>query len=529
MAIILSKYTDALLVAVKAAKEKRPSTDTTHITVSQTVSFFALLYEKIRNSIEFREEHLVRRAAIERILRRRLAINPTGNGEGENLVRELLWARYMSTDTLKNSDISNVQEGITKFFYVSKLVGKTHQKLSNLQSQYLHDVLSCEIEEQIEPEKTKKLTAHLYFFYHVLRQKFHIDGVEEGKRDAYFYAAAEEAFARNDTAYTRYHLFTLNYGPFTDLDQGQLEKLAESWPTIVTGFNNIINNPYKDKLVKQAKKHVAPFLILNDIVEKKEGEIEETLTDEEKLLTTVQETCDAKYKDTGIKLRTAIIRSISYIFLTKMIFVLLLEIPLTRFFYGKLDVIPLVMNVFMPPLFMGLSIAFSRVPGAKNTQKIYNRIVNIINDDTTFETSPIRIGQKKKTSRPLLVLGFTLAYFVFFGLLFSIIFLLLDKIGFNIIEKVIFVFFLTVVGFFGYRIRQTAKEYSLEDTEGVLSPLVYFMFLPILSVGKFLSSEVARLNFLMLIFDFLIEAPFKMIIEIIEEWVKFVRARRDEI
>ena len=88
---------------------------------------------------------------------------------------------------------------------------------------------------------------------------------------------------------------------------------------------------------------------------------------------------------------------------------------------------------------------------------------------------------------------------------------------------------MTVVGFFGYRIRQTTKEYSLEDTDGVLSPVIYFLFLPVLSVGKFLSREVAKLNILMLVFDLLIEAPYKLIVEIVEEWVKFVRARRDEI
>lgn len=529
MAIVLSKYTHALLETLQDAKKKSPSTDMTHLQVSQTVSFFALLYERVRNSIEFREEHLVRRAAIERILRRRLAINPSGKGEGENVVRELLWARYMSTETLKTSEVSNIQDGINKFVWFMQNHNKLHGKNSPKQTQYLYDILSCEIEEHIEPEKTKRFNANLYFYYQVLHKKFHLANVPDELRDAYFYTAAEVAFAKNDNAYTRYHLFTLHYGMFTELGEEKLTELVQNWPQTVRDFEKIIENPYKDKLIKQAKKQVPPFLILNDVLKNADGESTEILQDEAMLLEKVQASCEKKYKETSTKLRTAMIRSITYIFLTKIIFVILLEIPLTRFLYGALDVLPLVMNVVMPPIFMGLLVSFFRVPNAKNTQRIYNRLVNIINDDETFETAPIKLNHEKQTSRPLLVLGFTLMYFIFFGILFGTIFILLERIGFNIIGTTIFMFFLTVVGFFGYRIRQTAKEYSLEEAEGVLSPILYFMFLPIVSVGKFLSNEVARLNVLMLIFDFFIEAPFKMIIDIIEEWVKFVRGKREEI
>ena len=43
--------------------------------------------------------------------------------------------------------------------------------------------------------------------------------------------------------------------------------------------------------------------------------------------------------------------------------------------------------------------------------------------------------------------------------------------------------------------------------------------MPILSLGKFFSSEIAKLNFFIFIFDFIIEAPFKLIFEVVEEWI----------
>jgi hypothetical protein len=53
--------------------------------------------------------------------------------------------------------------------------------------------------------------------------------------------------------------------------------------------------------------------------------------------------------------------------------------------------------------------------------------------------------------------------------------------------------------------------------------------MPILSVGKFLSTGLSRLNFFGLFFDFIVEAPFKLIIEVFEEWISFVRNKREEI
>jgi len=76
--ISLSKYTQALITSLKQIIPKTPPDDLSKIYVSQTVSFFAFAYEKIRNAVEYREDHQLRRAAIERILKRRLMINPDG-------------------------------------------------------------------------------------------------------------------------------------------------------------------------------------------------------------------------------------------------------------------------------------------------------------------------------------------------------------------------------------------------------------------------------------------------------------------
>jgi hypothetical protein len=53
--------------------------------------------------------------------------------------------------------------------------------------------------------------------------------------------------------------------------------------------------------------------------------------------------------------------------------------------------------------------------------------------------------------------------------------------------------------------------------------------MPMLAMGKFFSSELAKLNFFTFIFDILIEAPYKLIIEVVEEWISFTRTKKEEI
>ena len=70
---------------------------------------------------------------------------------------------------------------------------------------------------------------------------------------------------------------------------------------------------------------------------------------------------------------------------------------------------------------------------------------------------------------------------------------------------------------------------NVEPKENLLSLLADFFYTPILEVGKWLSEKFSRLNVFIFILDFIIEAPFKVFVEIADEWSKYVKERREEI
>jgi hypothetical protein len=53
--------------------------------------------------------------------------------------------------------------------------------------------------------------------------------------------------------------------------------------------------------------------------------------------------------------------------------------------------------------------------------------------------------------------------------------------------------------------------------------------MPIILVGRWLSDNMSRVNIFIFIFDFIIEAPFKILIDVAEDWTKYIRERRDNM
>lgn len=527
--IALSQYTVALLESLKSIKSRPVPDDLSKLTVSQTVSLLAIAYEKIRNAIEYREDHLVLRAAIERILKRRIAMNPQGEGEAENLLRELTWARYFANESLGETDIDAVQKIINCYIKIkNSLLNASNKPEHVFIYDYLFEFITCEIEQTLNPDTAKRLASYTYFIYQTLREKIKVEGLGEDKKDAYFLVALDKAYRKSDRPYQRYHLFTTFYKPLSHFHDEELKTMTHNLPSIFKKIDEMIKNPHVESLSKFTKKQLPPFLILFDIIDRKQKEMTHILKDKTTLWKEVEETCHDKYEQVAKRLRGLAIRSLIYIFFTKMLIALILEYPISQYFYGEAHTTSIVINTLTPPILMLIIVLFFKLPDSENTRRVFNRIINIVNEDKLFETQ-VAYMRKKVDKNSLRVFMFTMVYSITFFITLYLIHLGLDLLNFNMISQALFIFFISVVSFFSYRIKQVTSEYKLSEKEGFLEPVIDFFFLPILSLGKFFSNEIARLNLFIVIFDFIIETPFKMIIDVFEEWVRFVRARKEEI
>ncbi|MBI4136725.1 hypothetical protein HY469_01555 [Candidatus Roizmanbacteria bacterium] len=525
--MVLSKLTHALVSALKHAQKQKntPAGDT--IAISRTVSELAVLYEKIRTAIEYREDHLLRRAAIERIIKRRLILNENGRGIAEYLVREILWAKYLPENSINTSQIEDVQKTVDKYLFMRNEIvsGRSSVDRSKV-SEWLISCAAAEVEEKLAPNPERE--AFINFIFQYYKDKVFLRDEKDDLREIQVYIAVHRAFAKSNDDYIRFSILKLSYPHLVEKTwksfQNDSAQIYQSLLDIDQHLKHLIGQKMSRALIKE----MAPFLILRDVYEENPDKFEDLVNNKEEMEKRVERTCRRRYDEIKKRLSRAATRSIIYIFVTKMVFALGIEYPFERYVIGDLNEMALGINTLFPPFLMFMALLGNAPPGEDNTKRIINRINEIAyNDSTGGHKIMLTLHASKR--RPLLMFAFGLLYIAAFVMVFGGIAWGLTLLHFSPVSQMIFVFFVTVVLFFAYRIRQTGREYTIARRESFLGPIANFFLLPILSVGKWLSNEVARFNFFIAIFDYLIEAPFKTIFEVFEEWFSFMRRQKEEI
>ncbi|MBL7058072.1 hypothetical protein ISS03_01925, partial [Patescibacteria group bacterium] len=271
------------------------------------------------------------------------------------------------------------------------------------------------------------------------------------------------------------------------------------------------------------------FNILADVIaENPNDEYKKAKTDHNEFALDITKKCEKKYTNARSRLWRAAFRSILYIFITKSVFVLLFEIPIIKWFGEEVSTLSLAINIGFPALLLFIIVLFSQVPSEANTKKIVVGIEEIIFEEKR-KLSPITLRPPVKRGAFMNAM-FGIIYSITFFSSFGFVIWALDKIHFNWVSTLIFLFFLAFVSFFSIRIRKIIGELRvIEPKETIFSFLVDFFYMPIVATGKFLSENFSRVNVFIFIMDFIMEAPFKALVEIVEEWAKYVKERREEI
>jgi hypothetical protein len=205
-----------------------------------------------------------------------------------------------------------------------------------------------------------------------------------------------------------------------------------------------------------------------------------------------------------------------------------IEIPAVHWFGEPLNTLALAINIAFPAVLLFFIVLLTRTPQDNNTDKIVNGIKEIAFAGQE-KKQPIML--RKPTKRNFIASGiFGLIYMASFAA--SIIFIIwaLGFLNFNWVSIIIFLFFLAFVSFFSIVVTKGVKELLIvEKKENLGTFLVDLFYMPIIIAGKWLSSSFSKINIFIFIFDFILEAPFKIIVEVADDWTKYVRERRENM
>jgi len=495
-------------------EEKQKLEEKEKIKVSGGIETLAFVYEKIRNAIEYKGENLLRRYATERILRRYFWINSFWDYQkiAELIIKELIWARYLKEEEVTVDKINEVEKILKKFLSLLNFSQEKGWK------DWVFTITSCEIENCLSPHIIDG--AYMEVISEWIKNNYTLTELSEEEKNIQIYIAVGRAFLKLDDQTLSWYILKKKY-PSAESPQELLEAKEK--------INNDLNHPLNLSLFRFTRKTLAQFLVIKEIIGKNfPHHINPIFGQAEKLKEEIEEVCQKKYLETKEKINRGIIRSIIYIFATKVLIALLLEIPYEVYFFKKFNFLPIGINVIIPPtlmLFLGSTI---KVPGEKNTQKIIKEIISFVYKKEQSSKIPIFLSQRSRVS--LLQKVFTFLYGLLFILIFGGLTYFLIKIKFNIISLGVFFVFLSLVLLFGFRVRYNASEiFVVEEKEGLFLKLMDNLSLPFLNLGFWLSKSLAKLNVLMIIMDFMIEAPLKSIIRVFEEWLNFIKEKKKEV
>lgn len=532
----LSKEAQQLLDSYKKALEAEKNynageSEEDKIAVHQVSSKIAFFYEKVRNTVDYKEEHLLRKNAIERILKRRIMSEKNEYDAAKFLVYELIRARYLPNKRIPEKRIDDIKAVIEKYTFLLNRI-PDHSSGPN-EKETLFDwiigIASYEIEEELVPHGRED--AIVEFARQVMEKKIKVGEdlkINPQMEKEMIYVAVLKNLIKSDMDMIRYKLFVMKHSDWVFApSEEKFSKMALVMPSIIAEIDGIINHPYGENFSRAVKKNLAYFTILQEVAANHPKEMEYIFSHHYHIEDSIKETCLRKYRSARRKLKRSAVRSITYILITKVILALMIEVPYDKFFVGDINYFALGINIIFPPVLMALAVMNVKVPSRENTNLIVSGIEEMIYD--SYKTPPFQI--KPAISRNSFFFDiFKILYFLVFALSFGGIIFILSKLGFNVVSMIFFLFFLSVVSYFSIRIRQNARELLVvQEKEGVVGFTTGLFFMPIIQVGQWLSVKLSNINVFVYVLDFIIEAPFKTFVEIFEAWIYYLKEEKDKI
>lgn len=520
-------------LAKLAATELRPAAvvnahpgDET-IEVSVPASTAATIYEKVRNTLDYQEEHLLRRNAIHRILKRYRGAGDQPEAMASDLLKELVWAKYLPNKSIPLSLSKTLAKVLHKYEVLFSSVegAQDHDKMTA----WLLDVVATEIEYTLAPPISDEALAS--FMYEEMRQRIDWDPklpYTPEERDLRLYIAVHKMLLKSNNATLRFRLLTLYYPDWagTETPEERVQDIAQNLRKIVSTIEAELVHPLTDRLSRLIRRRAGIFRVVRDTFVLDPKKKNDLLTDPQALDSAVTTALRQRTDDFKTRLRRTVVRAVAFLFITKMLLALVIEVPYDLLFAKDASWHPLFVNILFHPLFLAVIGLTVSVPEKQNSED-YIASVRALAVGADHPLLNIRV---KHIVRGTWANVFSVLYALLFLGVYGAIGFVLHAFGFHGLSIALFLFFLSLVTFFGIRIRSSSRDIIASDARsGILGTAFDILVLPIVRAGAWLSNRVSKINVFIYFFDFIIEAPLKVAIEFVESWLAFIREKKDEI
>lgn len=521
-------FSSLLAVYSQAIVAQRERQTETLLEVDTTGSRLSSLYERLRQVVDYKEEHLVLRSIIARILKRRL-LNRHTDKFGEGLVKELTLAGYLVNKSVPVSALADIDRVVERYRFLTKKAttwGLFTESLPNVDCLWVlaaaeiemivvpHDTEIGLVSYAVEIFKSRTDVAEKYIYY------------EPAALDVALTLAAHRVILKADSIAVAHRLLLLYIPNWPELTTAELKEREEEIKATFQHINGWLQDAHAGDLMR----HLQQFAVSIEVIDQTLKAATATeLTQMRHSPSMLHERARQQYQKLQQQVmkafRGSVLRAGIYILLTKALLGLLVEIPLEMVMFGDLTTLPLILNTIIPPLLL-FSMYFSPSISRKNQVKVLDEVEAITYQGRNFGNQEKIVQLDPDTDTGLLPIFYLLLYIIYAFIIGGIgwILYLLD---FTVVSGFFFYLFVSIVIYFSVRL--SAKKRSIVRTPVKQNVFGTMILMPFLTFGKFLNATFAQFNLFTITLDFLLEAPFKSFIELLSSWRRFVDTKNNEL
>lgn len=474
-------------------------------------------YEQLRNAAEYAEEHVLLQRAIRRFYRRLFLIgdNKRVASSGEELIIELTQAGYLLNDSISESEVAAISK-VAEAYYQAYLTLHRQKGVTGEQAdKWTYELLAVEVEWRLNDNgELQAFTqfAHNYFTKTIDYSQI-FDSIPESV-EVSLYIAVHRALLKSDDAALRLGLLKRFQ---------QTPEHLESYVATNQQIEMVLASPATEKLFRIIDRRGAPLRVLRHMIDDN-SDFDTLLHSREQMLLAYEKQVVSDYESVNTKVNNGIIKSVAFLIITKFLIGIAIEVPYDFLIAGMILWVPLLINLFFPPVYMVLLRATMMLPGSANTSRLVEQI-----DATLYsEEQPKQLMRKAGQEFGA---GFNIAYGVLFVAVFGgVAWLLWQLFEFDLMHLAIFFVFLSAASFLGFRLSRMIRELeSIETYQNGVTLTRDFLYMPFVVVGRFISDKYAKVNIVALALDMLIELPLKTILRLVRQWAAFISAKKDQL
>ena len=536
----LSEPTQKLINEYQVWQESiEPKQGIATIHADEVASRVAAFYERIRGIIDWKEEHLLKRRAIERILKRRLFSQmDIANGNFSQisiagpLVLELIRGGHFPNDKIAETKINAVQKIIKKYVFILNDKKKIQKKSKIQLYSWLSSIAACEIEEAINPPIREM--ALINYMFGLMKENIRLSAetlkskkINEKQKDIQIYIAVHQALFRLDSPIISYHLLVYQHPEWRNPSEKNLGEISENISLIYEAIEKNLNNPFLDKFYKICEKYNTPYSLLGDILSEDPALIKTKISEPETLENLVIKAYKKRLKTLKSRLGRAAFYGTLSIFLTNIISLLLIEIPFNKYVTGYyFNFFAIMVDILVPTFLMFVLVYTIKPPKKGNLEATVMEVIKIAYTREKSDIYEVKPFPKRNFTFTVIM---RFLYLISFSIIIGIIGLFLYAINFPPLSYLIFIIFFSLIAFAGVKIRKRSKELEVIERKETFFPFLVDLFaVPIIQLGNWLTGRWKKYNVITMFFTALIDMPFLVFVEFIEQWRYFLKEKKEK-